>query len=125
MTKTAKAYIDDYVKWATASYVKSHDHIPPMGYIISVVRGTLKVKTLHLTPTSPKGASQMTVKEVVPSEYGSLFGVKMLCSFYKTKSGKRTRNSVTNGIREAILAYCGHLPTKLQNKVSKWLVKEV
>ena len=124
MTKKAKTFIEDYVKWATASYVKSHVHIPPMGYIIPIVRGRLEVKTLNFTPTSPRGSSQMTVKEVVPTEDGNLFGVKMLCSFLKGKNGKRTRNSVANGIRDAILTYCKQLPTKLQNKVDKWLIKE-
>ena len=115
-------FIDAISRKLTKRFMDDHDTIPPVEYVIVIMKGkTLTTTHVHI-PSSPKGRSEITETEFVPDENGQLFGIKLACSFYKNKKGKRTKKMVRSGIKDALMNYIGEFPPDIQETVEKWII---
>lgn len=115
-------FINTISKKLAERFMDEHDTIPPVEYVIVIMKGKTLTTTYEHIPSSPKGRSEITETKFVPDENGQLFGIKLACSFYKNSKGKRTKQMVLSGIKDALMNYIGGFPTDIQDKVEKWMV---
>ena len=120
--KPIDKFIDTISRKFAKRFMNEHITIPPVEYIIVIMRRKMLTTTHVHIPSSPKGRSEITETKFVPDENGQLFGIKLLCTFYKNKKGKRTKQMVCSGIKDALMNYLGGFSTDIQDKVEKWIV---
>ena len=120
--KPIDKFIDTISRKFAKRFMNEHITIPPVEYIIVIMRRKMLTTTHVHIPSSPKGRSEITETKFVPDENGQLFGIKLLCTFYKSKKGKRTKQMVCSGIKDALMNYLGGFSTDIQDKVEKWIV---
>jgi hypothetical protein len=115
-------FIDAISRKLAKRFMDEHNTISPVEYVIVIMKGKTLTTTHRHIPSSPKGRSEITETKFVPDENGQLFGIKLACSFYKNKKGKRTKQMVCSGIKDALMNYIGGFSTDIQDKVEKWIV---
>jgi hypothetical protein len=115
-------FIDAISRKLAKRFMDEHNTIPPVEYVIVIMKGKTLTTTHRHIPSSPKGRSEITETKFAPDENGQLFGIKLACSFYKNKKGKRTKQMVCSGIKDALMNYIGGFSADIQDKVEKWIV---
>ena len=103
-------------------FMDEHNTIPPVEYVIVIMKGKTLTTTHRHIPSSPKGRTEITETQFIPDENGQFFGIKLACSFYKNSKGKRTKQMVRSGIKDALINYIGGFSTDIQDRAEKWIV---